>query len=112
MGAGIARSVMAQDTDTAGHPIVGTWIADTDQESDTNAFDMFTFNGDGTYIEADANGDVSLGAWEATGPTTANLSIMAFQGDDDGNNNGGYMVRASIEVAVDGQTFTATYTLE
>src|SRR4051794_25992796 len=76
---------VAQDTTSMqGHPLVGTWLADTDLEDDENPLDTFVFSSDGAYIEIDANGDSSLGVWQATGATTANLTIVAGEGDDEG----------------------------
>src|SRR4051794_35740299 len=105
-------AAQAQDGSGDTHPIVGTWLADTDPENTEDALDTFQFSADGGYIEVDSNGDVQLGSWEETGEYTANLTIVAYQGDDDGNNYGGYTVRGSITVAADGMSFDATYTLE
>lgn len=109
---GLRSGVGAQDATTQGHPLVGTWLADTDTNDPANAMDTFTFSSDGGYIEVDATGDVQLGAWEATGGTTAILKIVSYQANDDGTPAGGYIVRASIEVAADGNSFTASYTFE
>ncbi len=112
VAAGHRTGVGAQDTTTQGHPLVGTWLADTDQENPDNAVDVFQFTADGTYVEMDANGDSSLGAWEATGDTTATLTVVQGEADDEGTNFGTFMIRASIEVSADGNSFTAEYTFE
>lgn len=112
-GLGMRAGAAAQEaTPTQGHPLVGTWIADTDPEDPTNPQDAFLFSADGGYIEVDANGDISLGAWQATGATTAILTIVGDQGDDEGNSYGTFILRASIEVGADGNSFTAEYTAE
>ena len=110
--AGLRTGVGAQDATTQGHPLVGTWLADTDQENPDNAVDVFQFTSDGAYVEMDANGDSSLGAWEATGDTTATLTVVQGQADDEGTNFGTFTLRASIEVGADGDSFTAEYTFE
>jgi hypothetical protein len=109
---GFRLSAGAQDSSTEGHPLVGTWLADTDTNDPASGLSTFTFNADGTYIEADATGEVDLGAWEATGPTSATLTIVSYEGDDAGNDAGHAVIRASIDVGADGNSFTATYTLE
>jgi len=106
------QDTSAQDTATLGHPLVGTWLADTDPEDQTNALETFTFTSDGAYIAAEADGWVSLGSWEATGATTANLTIVSYESDEEGTNFGSVTIRATIEVAADGNSFTAQYTFE
>jgi hypothetical protein len=108
---GISGKATAQDK-TQVHPVVGTWIADSDPENTENAKDVYVFNADGSYIEADSNGDVGLGSWEATGANTANLTIKSEGTDADGHNLGSVIIRAAIEVAADGNTFTAEYTIQ
>jgi len=110
--AGLRAGVGAQDVAVQGHPLVGTWLADTDPENPDNAVDVFRFGADGGYAELDANGDASIGAWEATGETTATLTVVQGQADDEGTNFGTFTLRASIEVGADGDSFTAEYTFE
>jgi hypothetical protein len=97
----------AQDaTEMAGHPLVGTWLLDTDTDDPTNPPSLASFGADGIYTEVDADGSAGMGSWEATGPDTAALTFHGL-GDE-----GMVTVRAAIEVAADGQSLTATYTLE
>jgi len=105
------QDTSAQDTATQGHPLVGTWLADTDPEDSSEAPEIFLFNADGTYVHVE-DGSASLGSWEATGATTANLTIVAYEADEEGTIFGSITVRASIEVSTDGTSFTAQYTLE
>ena len=110
-----AFATSAQDAtptvSTGGHPIVGTWIADTDESDPSNLPSLFLFNSDGSYVQSDAGGGNGFGAWSATGANTANLTIY-FQEAENGNFVGTLKVRASITVADDGQSFNAPYTLE
>lgn len=112
VGAGIAGrpgDVAAQSSTpaaTAGHPLVGTWIVDTevDDPSDPPSFDAFS--ADGTFVNIGSDG-AAVGAWEATGPRTATFTFAALaQGS-----NGGAMVilRANIKVDETGESFTATH---
>ena len=59
-----------QDDSTEIHPIVGTWIADTDTADPTFGLEIFIFTADGGFIEGDPE-DLTLGAWEATGASSA-----------------------------------------
>ena len=108
---GFRADAGAQDTATQGHPLVGTWLADTDPEASDNALDTVSFTADGTFTDVEAGGFVSLGAWEATGERTANLAIVAYELDEEGNNIGSTTIRVSIEVGTDGTSFTAEYTI-
>jgi hypothetical protein len=96
------------------HPLVGTWLADTDPENPGNAPALFLFFADGGYLEYDPEegGDVGAGRWQATGDLTADLTLLFLSLDDEGAYEGTFKIRARIEVAEDGQTFTAEYTGE
>ena len=114
--AAIARPVAAQEASpaaaTAGHPLVGTWYLDTNAADPANAFEVFVMHADGTYVEANADGSVRLGAWEATGPTTANLTIAAYTKDADGANLGATVIRLVVELNPDGDSYEAHGTIE
>jgi hypothetical protein len=100
-----------ETTPVAGtHPIVGSWLADTDADDPTNPPALFAFHADGTYVQSEVEG-VSVGTWEATGDRTATLTLHSIFLDEAG---GQFMVtvRAAIEVAADGQSFAASFTLE
>lgn len=95
----------AQDTDFTDHPLVGPWDLDTDTEDPENPLSQATFSADGTYLQVDVDG-TALGVWEPTGDATGKLTV-SFEDDQ-----GVVTIRASFEVAPDGQSLTATYTLE
>jgi hypothetical protein len=107
---GGGRFASAQDAtpDFTGHPLVGAWHLDIalgdDDESGCPSQVLFT--DDGGYIDADCEGFVLIGVWAPTGDRTATLTFTSV------DESGGYRVRATIEVAADGQTFTATFTFE
>lgn len=106
-------SVQAQSsTPMPGHPLVGSWNANTDASNPTNPPSLFIFTSDGIYTEVDADGTTAIGAWQATGANTANLYAVSNQTDDNGKFVGRLIIRASITVSADGQSFTAPYTLE
>jgi hypothetical protein len=102
----------AQDeASMADHPLVGTWILTDDDAPDDPPF-LAIFSSDGTYQQIDYDGSAGFGVWEATGPTTANMSFMAQEQNDDGSFGGAVTIRASIEVAADGMSLTADFTLQ
>ena len=96
----------------AGHLLVGSWLVDTDADNPANPPSLATFHADGTFLEVDANGDTGVGAWAAAGERAAGLTFRYVFADETGAGAGGSTVRVAVEVAADGQTFTATYTIE
>jgi hypothetical protein len=103
----------AQDgTPPAGHPLIGAWLADTDADNPDNPPSLFIFHDDGTYVQADPDGTTGVGAWEATGPTTARLTAVFLGQDEAGAFGGSATVRASIEVDAAANTLTAQFTLD
>ena len=99
-------SVTAQGSDLADHPLVGSWLLDTDVEDPENAVSLVVFTSDGIYIETDDDGSTGIGVWESTGDTTGQ---MTFRFVDSG---GIAVIRASLEVSADGNTLTAEYSIE
>jgi hypothetical protein len=102
---------VAQDDaspDYSGHPLIGVWELHADVgDGDTSCVSQVTFTDDGAYIDVDCDGWVVIGVWEPTGDTTANMTFSSSDGE-----GGSYTVRASVEVAADGQSFTAPFTFE
>lgn len=97
----------AQDATPAAlteHPLVGTWTLAIEGEEYPSTLDVFS--ADGTYVEASSIDGFGAGAWEATGENTANLTFRVIHVD------GTAVIRATLEVAPDGQSLTATYTVE
>ena len=117
-GGALASSAVAQatappSTPAAVHPVVGAWQL-TVAEFPNNQPSLVIFNADGTYQEADADGSVGIGSWEATGPSSLNLTFMSYVpgGGGDGGPAPVQTIRATGEVSADGQTFTAMFTIE
>ena len=109
-----ARGTVAQDGTPAAmgaHPVVGTWLLDTDADDPANAPEVVIFTGDGGYISVDAEGGTGLGVWEATGEGTAVLTLVSPFGDEEGF-FGTFTIRATVEVDAAGEAFTAEYTGE
>ena len=103
-----------QATPTAmdGHPLVGTWLLDTDANDPENAPEVTIFTADGAYISVDAEGFPNHGVWEATGEQSATLTIVSPGMDEDGAFFGTFIVRGTVEVDESGDAFTAQYTGE
>jgi len=109
--AGSPGLTRAQDDSMQGHALVGAWLVDSDSSSDINVPENMIFSSDGTLVDVQGS-DVTVGVWEATGPSTATITFSAYFTDDNGDYNGGYTVRAAGELSADGNSFTATYTVE
>ena len=110
----LGRGVTAQDaTPTAieVHPFVGTWELDTDVNDPENLPELAIASADGSWLEVDPEGGTGVGSWESTGASTANLTVW-FMDAEEGEFTGTLLVRATVEVAADGMTATATYTSE
>jgi hypothetical protein len=105
-------AALAQDaTPSAGeeHPIVGSWLLDTDTAVPDNPMTLAVFTSDGVYFQVEpgeGGTHVGLGSWEPTGETTADMTFRIFE--DDGAM---LVIRAGID-SPDNQTVTATYTIE
>jgi hypothetical protein len=95
-----------------GHPLVGTWLLDTNTADPANGPEVTIFTADGAYISVDAEGFPNHGVWEATGERTAALTIVSPGMEEEGVFAGTFMVRASVEVDETGDSFTAQYTGE
>ena len=55
--------------------IVGVWRLSVDEFPDDPP-ELVVFHADGTYEEANADGTTGIGAWEATGPNSFNLTFV------------------------------------
>ena len=108
-----APATMAQDTDatsTYGHPLVGTWLVDTNADDSNDPPARVVLGADGSLLQVQLD-RVALGAWEPTGDQTGALTVAAEVADADGAVNI-YIVRASLEASEDGQSWTAQATSE
>jgi hypothetical protein len=94
---------------TEGHPVLGTWtLTDSSDPANPSTF-VASFSGVGNYVQVQ-DGDVGLGVWEATGPTSAALTFTEQDPPEEGG--GSFTIRATIEVAPDGQSLSAEFTIE
>ena len=93
--------------------MVGTWdLTETAAPRGPVTF-VLAFSADGNVLSA-GEGEVGLGVWEATGPTSAALTItQPIPAEElDGVEGASFTIRATFEVDPDGQSLTADYTVE
>jgi hypothetical protein len=104
---------LAQDAGPSsieGHPLVGAWLIDIRAEDPGNPPSTAIFHADGTYVQADVVG-VGIGSWDPTDRRTGALTVVFHEAD---RSRGVVSIkfRATVRVADDRQSLTATYTLE
>ena len=109
---GWGTSTHAQDASLTEHPIVGAWVIDVDADDPENPPALVIFHDDGTYLQADPGGSAGVGTWEPTGSTTADLTALFHEVDENDDFAATTIVRATVEVDDTGDTLTAEYTLD
>jgi hypothetical protein len=97
-----------------GHPIVGAWIQELDPSNPAVMPELIMFFSDGTMLNKDAEGAINFGVWEASGDSSVNLTLVSTAPGETVGMEAAviFVVRAELEVAADGQSFTGTYTFE
>jgi hypothetical protein len=90
----------------AGHPLVGTWVVDTNVDTESDPPEVGIFTSDGTVFGLGASRWVS-GAWEAADDHTGTVTMTGvFEA-----NGGGYVVvRGPHEVDESGDAWTCPCT--
>ena len=107
---GAAVGSAAQDATPialAEHPLVGTWVVDTEVGNEADAPSVTVIGADGTVVDTGVDG-ASTGTWEATGPRTATVLLLGFFEEE--GFGGSYYVRIEVEVDEAGETFEGPYT--
>lgn len=106
-GGGVLTAQDAAPADYSDHPLVGSWMVDPDPEDPANPLEMATLFPNGTLIDSAADGTNGHGLWEPTGDTSAIVTFyLVFE---DGFQ---IVIRAEVEIAPDGQSFSGPYTNE
>lgn len=98
----------ASPTALAEHPLVGTWLFDTDLGSQADPPELGVFTSDGIFVGLGSS--ESAGSWVASDPRTGALTLIS-RFDEDG---GGYaVIRGPHVIDATGQTWTCdcTYTI-
>ena len=97
----------AGETATGSHPAVGSWLVSSDPGDAEYSPRLMTLAADGTAMFVSGETTTAVGAWQPTGDTSAAASFTLV------TNGPAYIViRAAIDLAPDGQSFTGTFTLE
>jgi hypothetical protein len=108
LGGSPAAAQDATPTALVTHPLVGDWVLTGQLPAPAPAFvDRVFIAADGSLVDVDHDGVVSLGAWAPTGARTAHLMLKA-----DNPQGGIFTTRATLAVAPDGRSFSASYTFE
>ena len=107
-----ASAQEATPTAMTDHPLVGAWILDRDTTHGTNPLQLIVATADGLYLGVEYGGRTAAGVWEATGPRTAAVTLRVTAADQGVPFVGLAIIRGTVEVAEDGLSFTAPYTLE
>ncbi|MCA9877033.1 MAG: hypothetical protein KC442_04615 [Thermomicrobiales bacterium] len=96
----------AASADLAGHPLVGTWVVDTNVDLASDAPEIGIFTADGSVFGLGASRWVS-GVWEVADDHTGAVTMAGvFEG-----NGGGYVVlRGQHEVDESGSSWTCACT--
>ncbi len=101
------RLAVAQEPDTAAHPARGSWSVTSDPGDAEYSPRLVILSADGGAIFVSGYATTAIGAWEPSGESTADVTFTMVS-----DGPGQIVIRASLEVAPDGQSFTGTFTNE
>ena len=94
------------------HPAIGAWLIESSPGDATDPPELATVAPGGIITNAGPDG-TGYGSWTATGERSADATFLFPLADPTCGCLVGYgTIRASIEVAEDGQSFAGTYTVE
>ncbi len=100
----------AQDAGVKDHPAVGSWLVESDPDLEALSIRTLVVSADGTALAISSvapNGSTGAGVWAPSGDSSAILTFTLV------TNGPAYIVlRASIDIAADGQSFTGIFTDE
>jgi len=96
----------ATSDNLAGHPLVGSWVVDTNVDTESDPPEIGIFTSDGTVFGLGANRWVS-GAWEAADDHTGTVTMT---GVFDANGGGYVVLRGPHEVDESGDAWTCPCT--
>jgi hypothetical protein len=104
------RVVVAQPDGARDHPAVGSWLVESDPDLGALSVRTLVVSADGTALAISSvapNGSMGAGVWAPTGNATAALTVTLVT-----DGPAFIVLRASIDIAADGQSFTGTFTDE
>lgn len=106
IGGGTVAAQDATPVASGDHPLAGTWLIDLVVASTEDDELYGVFSADGAFVGVDVDTNPYVGAWEPTGDSTANFTLRILESE------GATILRMSIEVAPDGQSFSGSFTIE
>ncbi len=98
---------IAQDSSPADHPARGSWNVASDPGDAEYSPRLVILSADGGAMFVSGYATTAIGAWEPAGESTADVTFTVVT-----DGPGQIVIRVSLEVAPDGQTFTGTFTNE
>lgn len=104
---GGGRFAAAQDPGQADHPATGAWATESEPGDAEYSPRLVILSADGSALFVSGYETMGIGSWEPSGDTTAIVTLTAVT---DGPAK--VVIRASIEIAPDGDSFTGTFTNE
>jgi hypothetical protein len=93
------------------HPTVGTWLVDVNVDSVDDPPALVTIGADGTLRITDCCSGPGAGVWAPSSSRTADATIMQPWYDEEGF-VGFQTIRADIVTSADGDSLTASYTVD
>lgn len=104
---GGGRFAAAQDPGPADHPARGAWTTETQPGDAEYSPRLVTLSADGSALFVSGYQTMGIGSWAPSGDTTAIVTFTVVT-----NGPAQIVIRASIEIAPDGDSFTGTFTNE
>ncbi len=101
------RLAVAQDASLADHPARGAWSVTSDPGDFEYSPRLAILSADGSAIFVSGEKITGVGRWEPLSETTAAVTFTVVT-----NGPAQVVIRASIETAPDGESFTGTFTNE
>lgn len=88
--------------------MVEPWLADTDESDPSNAPSLIVFTPDGIHLESASDDIDGCGACRSTGGHISESILLVNNSDEQENLAASTKVRVTVEVAANGQSFTAS----
>ena len=111
VGASAASASDRHRGSSADHPLVGTWILDANTQDMLDPPALLTIGDDGTLRLTDCCNGPAAGVWAPSSTRTADATLLLPWYDDEGF-VGFNTVRGDVVVSADGDSLTATYTMD
>jgi hypothetical protein len=112
LAATMGATVLGQDENRRGHPVLGSWNVDATPTVAGDPPELISFHLEGS-VRGAGPGGASVGTWEPTGGRSADVTFLVNAVDPTtGRFVGLATIRGSLRVSADGESFSGTYTFE